>query len=352
LSSSLKKFLYQKYKVVGLQIVTCCENNGSSSIGQLQMYFRMFSSNHQHLTYQGLSNLPFQMTDIKSPVSIQKCIEWMLDHIPCIFNPIHSWLVTLLLHGKTKLQACLPLQPSISWPDPPNTILNKRLFWLLSMVLPDYYVTFNYDNLWCNEDASEEGALGKKWTMLYNSTSDGQSFNRFKHHCFQYSGPTVVLMLIESGPIIVAAIDSNWKESSSPWGKSNCILLQIQQNLQILQRGENMVFLNERVRGFPTGILFGSSLHKPQVSLGIDLTSAILHYKYDTTPHNITRIEVWGCAGLVAKEKQKEQQRWERKQAEKLQKVKLPGKWDENPDRALLEMAGVTKNYSQYGHGQ
>jgi len=30
---------------------------------------------------------------------------------------------------------------------------------------------------------------------------------------------------------------------------------------------------------------------------------------------------MWGCSGLAAKEKQKEQQRWEREQAEKLQKV-------------------------------
>ena len=37
-------------------------------------------------------------------------------------------------------------------------------------------------------------------------------------------------------------------------------------------------------------------------------------------------IKVWGCGGEGVKEKQDKQQQWERKQAEKLQKVKCKKK--------------------------
>lgn len=53
-----------------------------------------------------------------------------------------------------------------------------------------------------------------------------------------------------------------------------------------------MVFVNERTRGLPTGILLGSN-NKPMITVNIDLTSAILHYKRDSNTHNITRIEVY-----------------------------------------------------------
>lgn len=56
---------------------------------------------------------------------------------------------------------------------------------------------------------------------------------------------------------------------------------------------------------------------------------------------NVTAIEAWGCAGASTHEQQQKLKQWQGRQVEKNKKVPLPGRWEENPDRLLLEMAGV-----------
>ncbi|KHJ83535.1 hypothetical protein OESDEN_16767 [Oesophagostomum dentatum] len=51
-------------------------------------------------------------------------------------------------------------------------------------------------------------------------------------------------------------------------------------------------------------------------------------------------LQVWGCAASSALEDQQKLKAWQNKQAEKHRKVPLPGNWDDNPDKTLLEMAG------------
>ncbi|XP_020609672.1 restriction of telomere capping protein 5-like [Orbicella faveolata] len=182
--------------------------------------------------------------------------------------------------------------------------------------------------------------------MLYDSLQHGQSLNRFKHHCMAYRGPTVTLLRLGKEGLIIVAIDVEWRESTSSWGNSDCRVIQVRPKFQVLRAGPNLIFFNERARGLPSGIVLGQT-SRPCVTLDTGLSSAKLHYQTDLTPQTISKIEVWGCGGQELKDKQQKQQQWERKQAEKLQKVKRPGRWDENPDKAILEMAGVTTNHSQ-----
>ncbi|KJH53117.1 hypothetical protein DICVIV_00615 [Dictyocaulus viviparus] len=49
---------------------------------------------------------------------------------------------------------------------------------------------------------------------------------------------------------------------------------------------------------------------------------------------------VWGCASSNTLEDQQRLRDWQNNQAEKNRKVPLPGNWEDNPDKSILEMAG------------
>jgi len=161
-----------------------------------------------------------------------------------------------------------------------------------------------------------------------------------------YHGPTATLIKVGKEELLVVAVDVEWRESSSSWGNSDCRIIQIRPKFQVLRAGPNLIFFNERARGLPSGIVLGQT-SRPCVTMDNALTSAKLHYQANLSPQTVQKIEVWGCGGKEVREKQKTQQKWEQKQAEKLQKVKRPGRWNENPDKAILEMIGVTTNHSQ-----
>lgn len=50
------------------------------------------------------------------------------------------------------------------------------------------------------------------------------------------------------------------------------------------------------------------------------------------------QIEVWGCAGMEALDEQRKMKHRHKLQTERNARVPLPGKWDDNPDKAILEM--------------
>lgn len=93
-----------------------------------------------------------------------------------------------------------------------------------------------------------------------------------------------------------------------------------------------IMFVNFKNRSIPLGIRIGSNAQHPIISIPLDLS-------------NVSAIGVYGCGNRDAVAAQAQQKKWENRQAEKNRKVALPGKWDDNPDRYLLELAGV-KSYN------
>jgi hypothetical protein len=93
--------------------------------------------------------------------------------------------------------------------------------------------------------------------------------NRFQHHCSDYREPSVMLLSCRSREEGVAervedyrfaiAVDTEWRDGSYFWGGDNCRLLQIQPVFLFVTSGPKRISLNEKKRGFPTGLRVMSS---------------------------------------------------------------------------------------------
>lgn len=294
------------------------------------------------------------MGDERTHIDCDRFCGWAKQNCPRVFDGIHCWMTKMLLyrgHSPGTIPEGFHGIPCVTEQLDSRSLLNTETLWILSTILPSYFLTSLAQPSKSAEqkttaDERKPQEQCREWGLLYDSEQHGQSLNRFKHHCMAYHGPTVTLFSVGKEGLLVVAIDVEWRESSSSWGNSDCRIIQIRPKFQVLRAGPNLIFFNERARGLPSGIVLGQT-SRPCVTIDAGLTSAKLHYEANLLPQTLKRIEVWGCGGQGTKEKQEKQQQWERKQAEKLQKVKRPGRWDDNPDRAILEMAGVTTNHSQ-----
>ncbi|XP_055327969.1 LOW QUALITY PROTEIN: uncharacterized protein LOC129581103 [Paramacrobiotus metropolitanus] len=186
-----------------------------------------------------------------------------------------------------------------------------------------------------------EAANLTTWTLLYNSDKHGLSFNRFLHHTLHYNGPTVSIYRLESGSSYCIAVDTEWRESQHRWGGSDCVIYQLQPQFKRLERGANLVYLNEHARGAYRGIEIGGDPKRPILKVESNMHTAVNEGLQD----KLVCLEVWGCAGSAPKLAQLEQIRWENRQAEKMQKITRPQRWQDSTDRYLLDLV---KNNTRY----
>ncbi|KAL9985807.1 hypothetical protein ACROYT_G008254 [Oculina patagonica] len=363
-------------------------DKGKTSAGKLELYFSVFSDGESSMSFTDLVEmfhisryLAMAVTDSAAQgpkpdtetiadvwarsimgdegthVDCNRFCGWAKQNCPRVFDGIHCWVIKMLLyrgHLPDTTPEGFPAIPHLTNPLDSQSLLNTETLWILSTILPPCFLgslaqtssSGGSQTATADEKKAKPLERCKEWTLLYDSVQHGQSLNRFKHHCMAYHGPTVTLLRLGKEGLLIVAIDVEWRESSSSWGNSDCRVIQVRPKFQVLRAGPNLIFFNERARGLPSGIVLGQT-SRPCVTLDTGLSAAKLHYQTDLTPQTINKIEVWGCGGQGLKEKQEKQQQWERKQAEKLQKVKRPGRWDDNPDKAILEMAGVTTNHSQ-----
>uniref|UniRef100_A0A0K0G2R2 TLDc domain-containing protein n=1 Tax=Strongyloides venezuelensis TaxID=75913 RepID=A0A0K0G2R2_STRVS len=164
-----------------------------------------------------------------------------------------------------------------------------------------------------------------KWTKLFDSSSHGVSINRFETHVYDYKKPTVTIFKLTNDQIIVIALDEEWKNSTNTYGGNNTSIIQLKPKFEREDKSGGFR-CNLKLKSAPMGISFGKAL------------------KIDKDFSNVHDIEVWGCGGEDDLVSQMKQKNWYKKEAEKRSKVPLPGAWDENPDKMILEMGGVKLN--------
>ncbi|VDD87946.1 unnamed protein product, partial [Enterobius vermicularis] len=109
--------------------------------------------------------------------------------------------------------------------------------------------------------------------------------------------------------------------SGSSFSSSSTILVQF---LPQYRRVEGASFYcNFKIRNCP-------------MKLSLDQCATI-----DKEMANVAAVEVYGCGGADVFDDQQKQKERQKRQVEKNQKVPLPGNWDDNPDKFLLELGGV-----------
>ncbi|OWA50554.1 hypothetical protein BV898_15065 [Hypsibius exemplaris] len=181
------------------------------------------------------------------------------------------------------------------------------------------------------------------WTLLYNSDKHGMSMNRFLHHTLHYSGPTISIFRLESGSAYCIAVDTEWRESTNRWGGADCVIYQIQPQFKRLECGMNLVYLNDHARGGSyRGLEIGSDPKRPILKVAPDMTSA----ESDGNKDTLVCVEVWGCAGSAPKVAQSQQIKWENRQAERMQKITRPQRWQDSTDRYLIDLVKNGQRYT------
>ena len=58
----------------------------------------------------------------------------------------------------------------------------------------------------------------------------------------------------------------------------------------------------------------------------------------DEDMSNVQQIECWGCAGMEVLDDQRKMKMRHKLQAERNAKCPMPGKWEDHPDKLILEM--------------
>ncbi|KAK5973585.1 TLDc domain-containing protein [Trichostrongylus colubriformis] len=169
-----------------------------------------------------------------------------------------------------------------------SEILTAMQMWYVQASLPQLYFPKKIPQ------DSPESNVNNSWTPLYSSAVHGISVNRYENNVFDYKGPTVSIFHLTDQSIFVLATEDTWRHSASRFGGSATELFQISPHLKRFRPSSSPIYCNFKIRSAAFGLSF------------------LDHMKIDKEMSNVTGIE-----------------------------VPLPGNWDDNPDKTILEMAGV-----------
>ncbi|KAK0416698.1 hypothetical protein QR680_012637 [Steinernema hermaphroditum] len=174
-----------------------------------------------------------------------------------------------------------------------------------------------------SQGQGEENEQTRHWTPLYTSAEQGISVNRFETNVFDYRGATVAIFKLTDGGLVAVAIDQEWRHSAKRFGGPLTALYHFFPTCKRIECA-GAVYCNLKLRSAFMGLSFDKFL------------------SIDKGMNNVAAIEVWGCSGATTLQEQQKLKQWQSRQVEKNKRVPLPGNWDENPDKTLLEMAGFT----------
>ncbi|CAO4368201.1 unnamed protein product [Caenorhabditis nigoni] len=248
-----------------------------------------------------ISNLVKDMTNgKKGEEATQEIIRWRRDNCEKFTLAAQNRVVSAVTGTK------------IPNPDYSSDILTPLQMWYVQSCLPNFYFPA--------KPVETPGA--GHWTPLYTSLQHGISTNRFETLVFDYRGPTVTVFRLKDGRVVVLASDHEWRHSGTRFGGPLTSFFEIHPTLKRIDEG-NSIYCNLKLRTMAYGISFKTT----ELKIGKDFDEVL-------------DIEVWGCAGQGTLAEQQKLKNWQKQQAEKHKKVPLPGNWDDNPDKTLLEMAG------------
>uniref|UniRef100_A0A1I7UX03 TLDc domain-containing protein n=1 Tax=Caenorhabditis tropicalis TaxID=1561998 RepID=A0A1I7UX03_9PELO len=249
---------------------------------------------------QFIKKLVEKMTSGKTgEEATQSMISWRREHCEKFTQAVQNRVVSAVTGSRNNN------------PDYSSDILTPLQMWYLQSALPNFYFPAK---------PSETPGDGH-WTPLYTSLQHGISTNRFETFVFDYRGPTVTIIRLKDEKVVAVASDQEWRHSGSRFGGPFTSFFEFRPEIRRID-GANSIYCNLKLRSAAFGLNF-----KDELKIGKDFDEVL-------------DIEVWGCAGAGTLADQQKLKNWQKQQAEKHKKVPLPGNWDDNPDKTLLEMAG------------
>ncbi|XP_071789767.1 uncharacterized protein [Asterias amurensis] len=263
--------------------------------------------------------------------------DWIDGNCPELFTGMHKCLVGWL-RGEEKCLSLVDTADIIG-----GRLICKSWWWILQSSLSSVFLRTLRNQTKQNSNGATEDLDNGFWTLLYSSQDHGLSTNRLQHHVFGYRGPTLMLLSCDEGYTYAVALDTEWREGTQPWGGSSCCVMRLSPDVKKLEEGDSMILFNERSRNIPRGISIGrNSKHRVlKLKEGLDVV------EHNYTSGSVHTLEVWGCGDSGTRVAQAKQKKMETKDAERAAKVKLPGQWDDSPDKMLLEWGGVKVNHAE-----
>jgi hypothetical protein len=138
----------------------------------------------------------------------------------------------------------------------------------------------------------------RHWTPLYNSDQHGAGVNRFLHHVLGYKGPTLLFVRAVSEtedrrhyPTYCICSAVEWRESHLYWGSEDSMVIELQPNYRVVQKGSKLLYLNTSIRGYPQGLRAGTDPRNPCVIID----QSFHEINFAGVPYRISSLEVWGC---------------------------------------------------------
>ncbi|TKR77570.1 hypothetical protein L596_018516 [Steinernema carpocapsae] len=202
-----------------------------------------------------------------------------------------------------------------------SDILSPIQMFFLQCCLPAKF--FPTESRQFEEQEKDRSDLTRHWTPLYSSAEHGISVNRFEANVFDYHGATIAIFELTNGTVAAIAADQEWRHSGKRFGGPHTALYQFSPVCKTIEQ-PGAIYCNLKLRSAALGLSFDR------------------HFSVDKEMNGVKAIEVWGCSGATTLQEQQKLKQWQSRQVEKNKKVPLPGNWDENPDKTLLEMAGFT----------
>eukprot|EP00743_Colponemidia_sp_Colp-15_P004659 GILK01005020.1.p1 GENE.GILK01005020.1~~GILK01005020.1.p1 ORF type:complete len:474 (+),score=67.66 GILK01005020.1:84-1505(+) len=275
--------------------------------------------------------------------------KYLTDIPSCLTNYINTklmrpYVMTALQHLKG---------PDFDPADLDTTTVNVKLLHPPPLLLPalsDRSYILKQADLYAL--AMVEPKLQTSWTRLYSSSSDGLSFQRLSSAVVGYKGCTLLVIRDSNRHIFGVFAAESWQDTGFG-GSSASFLFAVSPNYQILRSlpsvsNNHFTYLNVKgLGGKPAGIGMGGDMRQRRIWIDKQFDTVVTRASDSTfepgiigsssdSPTGLVSVEMWGCGGMDALQKQKEFQNYQNKLLEGMRKVDKKAFANNEFDREFL----------------